>query len=525
MSAHRPDLRVALALAPGEAKRIVRSVAFVLFLPLSVWALFTATKGYEHWTQASIAAALGLVPLGWCLIVLTNLAVLRDRRHGVDTITDTTPSTYAARTLGHLLGGLVGVPVGAVLLVIWSVVMDIVFDPAGSPDLLELAVPLLIVAGAAAVGVAVGRWLPWAMFSVPAIVTTLLITSILSASRTSRIRFLGFRAEETSTGLAGLDPRPTALHVIWLLAWIGLVALVALARHSRGPRIWGTAAVLGTVVIAAGVGQVSAIDADAASARAELLNDPDVHQVCETVDGVSYCAYPETDENLGLWQDRTGAVLNHVPASVDHDGLVVSQRVPWISGNTACAPSQTLDLIETPIRDRVSVSDAWAADGEVHPGLAAEGAPCGGRSYSGLFTAVQVGAWSVGLPPAEWGAGETCQADGQARSVIALWLGAAGGGGLGSYADDVTVGAHGRVDFSDWDDRPTWGVDWHPSDLDAAIAVAGLPPSRVDEALRRHWDVLIDPTASSAELLALLELPSPTPIDGPLDTCPAPERR
>ena len=524
MSSHRTDARVALALAPGEAKRIVRSVAFLFFLPLSIWALTTATHGYERWSQASIAAALGLVPLGWCVIALTNLAVLRDRRHQVDTITDTLPSTEAARTGGHLLGGLVGVPVGVVLMIIWYCVLKLVVDPAGSPDLLELGVPLLIVAGSAAVGVAVGRWLPWALFSVAAIVATLPLAGVLGVGRSSgRARFLGFVANPSSQ-LPGLDVRPRVLHLVWLLAWIGIVAIVALARHSRGPRVWGTAALLAAVAFAAGVGQVMDISEETAAERADLLNSPEVHQECETVDGVTYCAYPDTGENMRLWQENVAAVLGHAPESVAHDDLIVSQRLPWVTGNSNCGPSETLDMIDATISGRVSVSDAWPADGPVHPGLADERGPCGGTNYDGLFTAVQVGAWSVGLPPAQWGEGETCRADGQARSVVALWLGAAGGGNLSSYIEDVVVGADGRADLSDWDDQPTWGVDWHPSDLNAALILAAMPAPQVDQVVSEHWDVLIDPTTSTAETLALLDLQPPTAIDAPLDTCPVLER-
>ncbi len=524
MTSHRTDRRVALALAPGEAKRIVRSVAFLLLLPLWILALLAASEGQTQWWSMSIGLALGLVPLGWCLLALTNLATLRDRRHHVDTMTDTMPSTDAARTAGYLLGGLVGVPVSAVLLVVFAVIKEMRADVNGSPDLLELAVGVLIVAGAAAVGVAVGRWLPWALFSVAAIVATVPLAGVLGVGRSSgRARFLGFVANPSSQ-LPGLDVRPRVLHLVWLLAWIGIVAIAALARHTRGPRVWGAAALLVVVASAAGVGQVLDISDATAAERADLLNSPEVHQECETVDGVTYCAYPDTNENMGLWQENVAAVLGHVPESLDHHNLVVSQRVPWVTGNTNCGPSETLDMIDATIGGRVSVRDAWPADGAVHPGLADEHGPCGGTNYDGLFTAVQVGAWSVGLPPAQWGQGETCRADGQARSVVALWLGAAGGGNLSSYIDDVVVGADGRADLSDWDDQPTWGVDWHPSDLDAAATTAGLPSPRVEHVVSEHWDELIDPATSTAHLLELFDLPGPTTIDAPLDTCPARER-
>src|SRR5215207_2552462 len=106
MSARTGAGRVALAMAPGEARRIVRSVAFLLFLPLSILTLQTASGFVDLWSLASMEVAVGLVPLGWCLLVLTDLATLRDKRHGVEVFTDTLPASETARTGGHLLGGL-----------------------------------------------------------------------------------------------------------------------------------------------------------------------------------------------------------------------------------------------------------------------------------------------------------------------------------------------------------------------------------------------------------------------------------
>lgn len=214
MTAPDTDRRVAIALAPGEARRIVRSVAFLLFLPLSVLALVASVEDQTVWSLASASAALGLVPLGWRLIALTDLAALRDKRHGVDTMTETMPASAAARTGGHMLGGLVGVPVGIVLLCVFSVMFEMGNDPIGAPDLLELAVPLLIVAGAAVVGVAVARWLPHGIFIVPAVIATIFITGRITTSRVSRTRFLGFTADGTSTSLPGLEVRPSALHLV-----------------------------------------------------------------------------------------------------------------------------------------------------------------------------------------------------------------------------------------------------------------------------------------------------------------------
>ena len=517
MTAPAGNIRVAIALAPGEARRIVRSVAFLLFLPLSIMALATASEFSTLWSLASIEAALGLVPLAWCLLVLTDLAVLRDKRHGVDVLTDTMPATATARTGGHLIGGFVGVPVGMVLIAIFTFLPP---SRSGSPDWLELAVPLLLVAGGAVVGVAVARWLPSAIFTVPAIIVTIFITGKIGEARVGRTRFLGFVTNSTPTGVPALDGRPTALHLVWLLAWIGIMAVVALLRYDRSPRLVGSAVVLVALAVLAGVGQVKPIDAETAAARADFLNRPVRHQVCIADDGVDYCAYPTNAENTALWMDTVRAVRAHLPASLRRRELTVAQRVPQISGNSNCGQTATLDQVDAPIKDRVSVLDAWPADGQVHPGIASENLPCGGTGLKGLFTGVQVGAWAVGLPPAQWRQGIICAADGQARSAIALWLGTANGGRLSTFFDNVSVRSKGRVDTSDWDDPPTWGVDWHASDIRAALAMTELPDEQVDQVLAAHWDELVAPDTPTARLLDLLDLPRGDAVGEPLDDCP-----
>ena len=504
-------LAVASALAPGEARRILRSVALLLFLPISVLTLVAASEDSASWPIASMRAALGLVPLAWCLLVITNLATLRDKRHGVAVITDVLPASQTARSIGYLLGGCVGVPVGAGLLLVWFLIHP--GSPIGAPDLAELAVPLLLVAGGAVLGVASARWLPSALFTVPVILATIFITGQVQRSAVHRARFLGFVADPPATLVPELEVRPSTWHLVWLLAWVGIMATVAILRFDRSRPVIVTALALVAVATAAGIAQTRPIGAETATARAGLLNSPGPHQRCREVAGVSYCSYPSTDDQMDTWTRTVRSVMANVPVQAHRRDLVVSQRVPWISGNRNCGPSRSLDLVDTPIAERVDVEQAWPADGHVHPGIAGESLPCSAVSLGTLFTAVQVGAWAVGLPPAQWGEGQTCTADGQARSAVALWLGASAGGRLDRYIENVGGTAGGRADVSDWDNPPTWGVDWHPSDLDAARAMNDLAEDEVAEAVARHWNELVDPSTSTDRLYELLDLGTQTPTD------------
>lgn len=517
MTAPRTDGRVALAMAPGEARRIARSVAFLVFVLLTILAMDTASTPTNA-VLASIEVAVGLVPLGWCLLVLTDLATLRDKRHGVNMFTDTLPASQTARTGGHLLGGLVGVPVSVVLLAIWLFLSP---DRVGSPDLLELVVPLLLVAGGAVLGVAVARWLPWALMTVPVILITIFITGKVGEARISRTRFLGFIANGSQTGLPSLEVRPTALHLLWLLAWTAMMAVVALLRYDRSRGLIGITVAIGAVIVVAGAGQLRPVATVTAAERADVLNRPSEHQRCVTEGNATYCAYPATNQNVGQWKATTRAVLDHVPTAVAQRPLVVSQRIPYAIGNSNCGTTKTLEHMDAPIARAVSVPLAWPADGQVHP-MEDDKLPCSEESLKGLFTATQVGSWAVGLPPAQWEKGKTCAADGQARSAVALWLGTTNGGRLAAFFDNIKVTGGGRGDVSDWDDPPSWGVTWHATDIEAALAMADLPDAQVDQVLADHWDELVDPATKTSQLLQLLGLPAVDAPGDPIDDCLAP---
>ncbi|MCB0986648.1 MAG: hypothetical protein H6519_06315 [Microthrixaceae bacterium] len=518
MTSAAPGWRVATALAPGEARRIARSVAFLMFMPLWVATARTAATWQPAWPLASIEVAVGLVPLGWCLLVLTNLATLRDRRHGVDVICDTLPASTAARTGGHLLGGLVGVPFAVALLIVWSTLPP---DRVGDPDLAELVVPLLLVAGGAVLGVATARWLPWAFMTVPVIGATIFITGKIGEARISRTRFLGFIANPHPSGLSGLEVRPTLLHLVWLLAWTAMMAMVALLRHNRGRAVVTATSMIGVVIVVTGIGQLRAVDPTVAMERADLLNRPERHQRC-VVDGtVTYCGYPETDQHRRDWQTAVGAVLVQLPVEVRDRPLVVSQRVPYLVANSNCGTTPVLEHLDSPIAEAVSLARAWSLDGAVHPSVYPDALPCSEDSLNGLFTAMQVGSWAVGLPPSQWGEGERCHADGQARSAIALWLSTVGGGRLGTFLENADVDGAGRVDVTSWNTQPTVGVAWHESDVKAALAMADLPVSRVAGSLKASWDELTAASTPTSAVLDLLGLPS---IEAPAvarDQCPA----
>jgi hypothetical protein len=244
-----------------------------------------------------------------------------------------------------------------------------------------------------------------------------------------------------------------------------------------------------------------------------FLTEPSGYQTCEQRGRVQYCAYPSSQHLIDEWQARVEGVLAFVPAGVAGRSLEVSQRIPTTIGNSDCGPQPFLAGLPEAVADRLTPPAVWPDDGELHPDLGNGAFPCSDRDINELFTAVQAGAWGVGLPPAPRHDDQRCRADGQARAVLALWLAAAATpDGADLLRDLASEGASssGVLSFDGWDNPPMWGVVYTASD--AATAVDMLEQRQATEiadVLGRHWQRWTDPATSSTDLARHLGLPEP----------------
>lgn len=537
-----PLWRVVVALGAGEARRLLRHGAFVGGLVL-VLLLLRATSGpsgpAQDWSQLSSYIALALAPLGWLTLLAANASALRPRRSGTEELLDSLPASPTARTAALCLATLVTVPVTLALLAGW-VGWASTWETVGAPRPLEMLVAVPIVAGGGVVGVAVARHLPRPIFGVLAVVAVILIQLNLGNSPTARTRWLVFWVDLTPVELRSLEIRHPGWHLVWLTAWVVVMASVALARHGLRRR-----PVLGALVAAllvaglAGRVQTRPLSEDRARELASTLTDPEAHQVCESHGSTVHCAYEEFPGVIAEWRPVVESVLGRVPDP--RPDLRVVQRVPTISGNWDCGDEHFLDLVDSRIRAHADPERVWRVDGDVHPTAGrGESLPCGGTDLGWLFTAVQTGAWSVGLPPTPGPGDLRCAADGQARSVVALWLGAQavrdGADRLRSVAMATALDAARRLDFSggatpefdQWNTHPQWGVRWHVDDVEAALELLDRPAEEVGAVVATHWDELIDPATPAARVLELVrgvpgERPTTLPGGGrvgpPVDRC------
>lgn len=516
--------RALVPLAGAENRRLIRHPAFVtgvVLTPLMMWAATIADHtGRQHWLWLSTGVALALVPLGWFSIVAANLLALRPNRTGTVELFAALPAPQPVRTAGALSAMAAAVTAAALLVIGWVVVVGARGGAIGSPQWAEIGAGILVVAGAVTVGVSVARWLPFAAFGVVAAVAVTVIQARFlddttwpwSVPHSHPVRFLGFLAEPTSVGDPALEIRPAAWHLLYLAALIITMCAVALARDGIPRRLGAVIVAAVGVAAVAGWAQTRPPSDDRVASLVSYLTEPGAHQTCEQRQGVRYCAYPAFRHLIDEWDARVAGVLALVPPSVAQQPLDVVQRIPTTIGNSDCRPQPFLAGLPARVADQVSPQMLWPADGGVHPDLGNGSFPCSDRPTSELFTAVQAGAWAVGLPPAPHADDQRCTAAGQARAAIALWLAAAATPDGDELLRDLSsegMSSSGALTFDEWDNPPMWGVIFTTADTSFAIAMLERPTRPTADALADAWPRWVDPATPATDLARHLGLPAP----------------
>lgn len=525
--------RPSVALARLESRRLLLHPAFlfgVLVTPFILW-LATGQEADVEWWQADTGIPLGMVPLGWFTIVAANLNALRSKRHGTEELLEAMPVPAIARTAAHSLTALATVPVTLIAVIGWALVVDVRMDALGTPRAAEIAAALFIVAGAVVVGVVVARWLPHPMFGVAAVFVVSIAEGLLGEPANSAAKFLAFLAPHTDAGDPIFDVRHAGWHLVYLAGLTVLVAVAALLRHGWRPPLKG--ALAGTLVLTGVAGYLQTRPADAGQAAAMIgyLVEAERHQVCEERGRVTYCAYERTRDEIAAWRGPVERTLAAVPPEVADRPLVVQQRFPTVTGNADCAPEDFLDTLPDDVASRLTYEAVFPETDVVHPGV--EHFPCSDRSTHGVFLGVQVGSWAVGLPASPWHRDVRCRADGQARSVLALWLGARGtphgADMLDALLRDPAARSGEHFDFpretdvGAWDNPPMWGVEWHAQDMAAARRLLELPAGDVESAVATRWSELTDPRTPAGVLLDAVgvdAIPAPMGLRDGTPACP-----
>jgi hypothetical protein len=520
----RTRAAVARALTRTEARRLLRHPSVLIGVALAVLVIRTAASG-NILSDADGHVALGLVPLAWATTIATNLSVLRGRHDGTGELYESMPSPPTARTLAHLLSGWVAAGAGAVVLLGWLALEWWAGGTVGSPNVAELVVGPLLVAGAAALGVLVARWVPHPLVGALLVVATVFVQGKLSESGASPFRWMAFVVE------GGADdgqsfPGPVDWHVAYLGGTVMIAGVLAIARHGVQRRVAVWLAVAVGVTGLAAVAQTRPLPDAEVRRQAALLTHPDLE--CETRAGVRYCTRRHFGARVGQWEGPVQGVLARVPGEVRDRGLVVSMRDLNVVSNANCTPTPRLRLLPERVRARVDPTLVWPADGAVHPDKEWPWDEECSFTDHGVALTVQVGAWAVGLPPAQAATSSPCVASGQARSVIALWLaGQSTPGGARGLTDIGRGSGPGTtLNFGESANWPSWGVAYAKLDLAVALALLERPADEVGRLALDHWTRLVDPSASTGELTALAGLPptaaGPDAVPTDSDALPCP---
>lgn len=571
---HGAPSKVVRELARFEGLRLLRHPAIIVGTALS-----TVGAVYLFWgwapvldrVSASLTLLLGFLAAG-TLLAAADMARRVVNLEGNDEA-DAVPAGSRVRIFGAL--GAVGGPVG--LAVVFEAAVVLVLStqaPAEQPVLSELMMGAAVVGVAGVVGVAVGSlFRSWLAGPLTLIVVVALDAGLASNFINELIYSTG--REDVTVSAPGitnwwaplpgydlglpylLHMRPTLLHLLYVLAVAGTVAMFALAsaREARRRLAWfGGMAALAVTAAVVGAAQPSPpTPTEQATGLHHLFADDSAYR-CETQAGVTYCAYTAFEGWIDAWQEAAEPVLERVPRPVLDRPLEIRQF-------------ETRDL--RPGLAAYGLNDLPEHDGiETHTWWRRAIPLTGPQAYDPYELALAAAAWAVGLPlDFEWvevsaenqatyvpidqapTADEgrhiqmaACISADQSRALVAQWLAGQATAGNSEYLK-------GRIDDPGvvplfGDQLPSWGEGFFdypqpyfglPVLLDRDVPSSGVPSVRfylreqyyarqlldrpnaeVSALVSRHWEKLTDPSTTTNQAITILGIEGvPTPLDLP----------
>ena len=427
---------------------------------------------------------------------------------------DACPADADPRTLGHLATAWVAASFQVVFVLVFAALVATrnahVFGPLGGYVVAVLLLSAVLGAGAVALGVTLGRWAPWGLVPVLAVVAVAVAGGSLNGI--GGPAFATDRMLATFVATTGIDPM--LLPSLWWerLAWFTAISVAVAAIGLLGGRWTRSAAVVlaaaaVVAVVAAGLVVRPATEADR---LASLIADPVAHSTCRSAGPhLEVCAYHGYESLVDSAVAAVGPVAEAIPDGAIDDVVLLTfygegyERLPGevqyaLGGDNVRLPPDALRLRTTS-----------------HP--------------EGLEAArLRLAAHAVGLPTEAIGQ-PTTKVDGQSRGVIVLWLGTRG---LDATQRERILIAEGVEEGSSATDRGAiWPglchdensvLQWSPTDLDAVRSLSALPDEHVRQVLAERWDDLASIDATTDELLVAVgaaPLGPTEPIESRSDSC------
>jgi hypothetical protein len=249
------------ALALAEVRRLMRHPLTILGLAAY---LLTFTQEWGPRPAFSALTNAFVLPWGVPVFFAASFVASASRRAGTDELLAASPATRAQRTAASCLAGL-----GPFLLacVIQAIVAGVYtaadVELERFPTVFEIGAGPLCVLGAALLGVAVARWLPWPGSSA-LVMLTLIVFNWTVEPFYDDLAQLGFYRDFARWGPhppyvepAGFNAGSPDWHAVYLLALSLGAGALAMTRDSARRGLWlGIGAMLVLTVVVSGVWQM-----------------------------------------------------------------------------------------------------------------------------------------------------------------------------------------------------------------------------------------------------------------------------
>ncbi|MEZ5174592.1 MAG: hypothetical protein R2823_00085 [Acidimicrobiia bacterium] len=566
--------RVWRSLARREAGFTLRHPLIWVGVLASLYLLWSFNRGeLPHLGGYSTYVGLGLAPLAGAALLVAHLQASRGYRNGTLEIEDPAPAQQRARTVGHLLGSLAVVPVAAVIVTAYMVYLYWL-GGTGQPEIGELLVGPMVVGLAAVVGTAAGTWFP-NRFSGFIGLGVLAAVQIALQDAPSTMHWFAWWHTVLWYGGFDLWIRPTWAHVAYLLGATTVIGAAAALRH--GVRVTPIVVAAGGValLVVSGATQAQLPSDIQVDQRFDLIANPASNWVTAERSGVTYNIHPSYERWVDWWESVISDTLAPIPAA-DRPVLAVEQwHHPYPSqiidefgwdhpkgqaiierGNRPFFESVPADPWPIRVGDKLYLAQGAALVLAV--AQRAVGLPLVPVEMEGpLYTEEQIAGFNdeptdptrfVSWPGRERGfprpvMGDRiplevgCDAEGQAREVVAAWLAAQADPRLADRYRDIRLhGVSSDAIFEYSEDGETvisvvnWGqlgwmqhggfgggngasaINGSPTATDLAAQLLEHPHATVASDIATNWNEWTKPTTPIQTIVDHFNLePPPTP--------------
>ncbi|MGX1270882.1 ABC transporter permease [Streptomyces phaeoluteigriseus] len=484
-----------LALARFEARELLLQVPILVFLLLYVG--FTTARlmfqdgmsDYPVLNTVDRGTQTAPLLLAIALLVCTNAAALRSRKHGTVQQFDVMAMEPWRRVLAHALSAVPFAALTAVVVAAEFTREALKPGAIGHGSVAELAVGPLVVLMAGVTGVLLARLVPTSFAPILFVIGAYLLMVLASDAVESDDPRVGWLSPMVLSGFSGGDPvpsdllgRPAAWHALYLLGLCAVLTCAALLLSGGRTRAVKAAVVLALAVTATGaIGQLLKDTAALEAARKTASTTPRKVQSCTEYDGSTYCSFPE-------WK------------GVRDDWAAVVERLRSAAGGAAEA--------RLTVRQRIDISGGIEADATLTPSATPGEVTVGTRWGGNRVPEFAVGAATVLVAGTE---GATTEGMCDARAVTIMWL------VLGTDPTPAATFRNVRLDDSTTGSgqvlAPTNGLGLTAHQSAVVGELLARPHAEVTALVEKHWAELTSARTSTAEAAKLLGVAVPQGVE------------